>query len=165
MSKLIILSHVKDGIDIALTWKLSPVIVRMIQEHHGTGLVYFFYRRAEESREDGGDVDQEDFRYPGPKPSCKETAIILLADAVEAASRSLSRPTPARMGNLVREIVYRRISDGQLDDCDLTFNDVRLIIQQFEHVLTSTFHTRVKYPGQEDEEDEGPRQEHGSAGD
>ncbi|MEI6634899.1 MAG: HDIG domain-containing metalloprotein, partial [Chlamydiota bacterium] len=155
MSNLIILAHVKDGVDIALTWKLNPTIVRAIQEHHGTGLVYFFYRRAEESKAEGEEVVQEDFRYPGPKPRSKETAIILLADAVEAASRSLSRPTPGRLGNLVREIIYQRISDGQLDECDLTFNDIRLVIRKFEHVLTSTFHTRVKYPAREGGDDEG----------
>ena len=154
MSNLIILSHVKDGVDIALSQKLSPMIVRAIQEHHGTGLVYFFFHRAAQSRAEGEEVAQEDFRYPGPKPQSKETALILLADAVEAASRSLSHPTPGRIGNLVREIVYARISDGQLDECDLTFNEVRLIIQKFEHVLTSTFHTRVKYPSPESGDDE-----------
>jgi len=108
-------------------------------------------------------VAQEDFRYPGPKPRSKETALILLADAVEAASRCLSRPTPGRIGNFVREIVYTRISDGQLDECDLTFNEVRLIIQRFEHVLTSTFHARVKYPtpGGGDDEDQGGEQGQG----
>ncbi|HOE27614.1 MAG: HDIG domain-containing protein [Candidatus Aureabacteria bacterium] len=164
MSNLIILSHVKDGVDIALTWKLNPMIVRAIQEHHGTGLVYFFYHRAEQkSRAEGEEVAQEDFRYPGPKPRSKETALILLADAVEAASRCLSRPTPGRIGNFVREIVYTRISDGQLDECDLTFNEVRLIIQRFEHVLTSTFHARVKYPtpGGGDDEDQGGEQGQG----
>lgn len=161
MSNLIILAHVKDGVDIALTWKLNSTIVSAIQEHHGTGLVYFFYRRAEEAREEGEEVAPEDFRYPGPKPRSRETALILLADAVEAASRSLSRPTPGRLGNLVREIIYTRISDGQLNDCDLTFSHIQRIISRFERVLTSTFHTRVKYPEQEDGNDEDRGEEQG----
>jgi putative nucleotidyltransferase with HDIG domain len=149
MSSLIILSHVKDGIDMAIGNKLNRKIIDAVREHHGTGLVYFFYRRAAEARGEGEEVAQEDFRYPGPKPQSKETAILLLADAVEAASRSLDHPTPSRVGNLVRTIIYQRVVDGQLEECDLTFNDLRLIAERFEHILNSSFHTRVRYPERE----------------
>ncbi|MCX6358093.1 MAG: HDIG domain-containing protein, partial [Candidatus Aureabacteria bacterium] len=151
MSNLIILAHVKDGVDLAITYALSPKIVDAIREHHGTSLVYFFYRLAEETKARGEEIAQEDFRYGGPKPQTKETAIILLADAVEAASRSLNRPTPSRIRNLVRDIINQRIIDGQLDECDLTFNDLRLIAERFEHLLNSTFHARIKYPDRVEE--------------
>ncbi len=146
MSGLIIVSHVKDGVDIAVKHKLNRKIIDAIREHHGGGLVFFFYRRAEEAQEEREAVSQEDYRYPGPKPQSKETAILLLADAVEAASRSLTRPTPSRIKNLVREIINLRIMDGQLEECDLTFRDIHKIAERFEHILHGTFHTRVKYP-------------------
>jgi hypothetical protein len=151
MSSLIILAHVKDGVNMAVTYKLNRTIVDAIREHHGDSLVYFFYRRAEETKAEGEEVAQEDFRYAGPKPQSKETAILLLADAVEAASRSLSRPTPSRIKNLVQEIINQRIIDGQLDECDLTFNELRLIAERFEHILNSTFHARIKYPERDDD--------------
>ncbi|MDD5556898.1 MAG: HDIG domain-containing protein [bacterium] len=147
MSSLVIRSHVKDGLDMALRYKLSRPIINAIREHHGTGLVYYFYRRAEEEAQaEGEEVAQEDYRYGGPRPRSKETAILLLADAVEAASRSLDRPTPSRVTQLVWKIISQRIVDGQLNECDLTFNDIRLVAERFEHILNSTFHTRVKYP-------------------
>jgi len=165
MSNLIILAHVKDGVDMAVTNKLNGKIVETIRQHHGTGLVYFFYRLAEETKARDEKISQEDFRYSGPKPQDKETAIILLADAVEAASRSLGRPTPSRVRSLVREIINQRIIDGQLDESELTFNDLRLIGERFEHILNSTFHARIKYPAinsaveQEEGHDEGPGEE------
>jgi putative nucleotidyltransferase with HDIG domain len=146
MSGLIIISHVKDGIDMAIKHKLNKKIINSIKEHHGSGLVYFFYRRAEEAMEKKEEISQDDYRYPGPKPQSKESAILLLADAVEAASRSLTRPTPSRIKNLVKEIINFRIMDGQLDECNLTFRDLHLIAERFEHILHGTFHTRVKYP-------------------
>jgi cyclic-di-AMP phosphodiesterase PgpH len=151
MSSLIILSHVKDGVDMAITYKLNRKIIDAIRQHHGDSLVYFFYRRAEETKAEGEEVAQEDFRYEGPKPQSKETAILLLADSVEAASRSLGRPTPSRIKNLVQEIINQRIIDGQLDECDLTFNELRLIAERFEHMLNSTFHARIKYPERGDD--------------
>jgi putative nucleotidyltransferase with HDIG domain len=151
MSSSIIRAHVKDGVDMAVKYKLNRKIVDAIRQHHGDSLVYFFYRRAEESKAVGEQVAKEDFRYEGPKPQSKETAILLLADAVEAASRSLNRPTPSHIKNLVHEIINQRIIDGQLDECDLTFNELRLIAKRFEIILNSTFHARVKYP----ERDEG----------
>lgn len=149
MSGLIIGSHVKDGVDMAVKHKLNHAIIDAITQHHGKGLMYFFYHRAEEAKAKGEDVAQEDFRYLGPKPQSKETAILLLADAVEAASRSLDRPTPSRVRNLVRKVINQRIIDGQLDECDLTFRDLHRISERFEHILNGTFHTRVKYPEKE----------------
>lgn len=146
MSSQIIRAHVQDGIDLAVKYKLNMKIVDAIRQHHGDSLVYFFYRRAEESKAAGEEVAKEDFRYEGPKPQSKETAILLLADAVEAASRSLSRPTPSHVKGLVHEIINQRIIDGQLDECDLTFNELRLIAKRFELILNSTFHARIKYP-------------------
>ncbi len=151
MSSLIIRAHVKDGVDMAIRYKLNRKIIDAIREHHGNSLVYFFYRRAEETRAEGEEIAQDDFRYEGPKPQSKETAILLLADAVDAASRSLNRPTPSRVKNLVQEIINQRIIDGQLDECDLTFNDLRLIAERFEHMLNSTFHSRIKYPEREED--------------
>ena len=151
MSSLVILSHVRDGVDMAITYKLNRKIIDAIRQHHGDSLVYFFYRRAEETKAEGEEVAQEDFRYEGPKPQSKETAILLIADAVEAASRSLGRPTPSRIKNLVQEIINQRIIDGQLDECDLTFNELRLIAERFEHMLNSTFHARIKYPERGDD--------------
>lgn len=150
MSSLIIRAHVKDGIEWALRYKLNRKIVDAIRQHHGDSLVYFFYRRAEERKADGEEVAQEDFRYEGPKPQSKETAILLLADAVEAASRSLSKPTSSRIKGLVHEIINQRIIDGQLEECDLTFNELRLIAERFEIILNSTFHSRIKYPERDD---------------
>jgi putative nucleotidyltransferase with HDIG domain len=149
MSSSIIRAHVKDGVDMALKHKLNRKIVDAIRQHHGDSLVYFFYRRAEEGKAAGEEVAKEDFRYEGPKPQSKETAILLLADAVEAASRSLSMPTPARIKSLVHEIINQRIIDGQLEECDLTFNELRLIAERFELTLNSTFHARIKYPERE----------------
>ena len=163
MSSLIIRAHVKDGVDMAITYKLNRKIIDAIREHHGDSLVYFFYRRAEETRAEGEEIAQEDFRYEGPKPQRKETAILLLADAVDAASRSLDRPTPSRIKNLVQEIINQRIIDGQLDECDLTFNELRLIAERFEHTLNSTFHARIKYP-ERDEDAEGRELRHERSG-
>jgi cyclic-di-AMP phosphodiesterase PgpH len=160
MSALIIIAHVKEGVDLALKHKLNHRIIDIIQEHHGTSLVYYFYQRALQQQEDareGGkimkmreedvpDVREESFRYPGPKPQTKESAIVSLADMVESASRSLEKPTPQRIEQLVNELIEERIADGQLDDCDLTLGDVRLIKERFRFTLMSMLHSRIAYP-------------------
>jgi membrane-associated HD superfamily phosphohydrolase len=160
MSALIIIAHVKEGVDLALKHKLNHRIVDIIQEHHGTSLVYYFYQRALQQQEDareGGkimklreedvpDVREESFRYPGPKPQTKESAIVSLADMVESASRSLEKPTPQRIEQLVDELVEERIADGQLDDCDLTLGDVKLIQERFRFTLMTMLHSRIAYP-------------------
>src|SRR5947208_5070926 len=141
MSALIIIAHVKEGVDLALKHKLNRRIMDIIQEHHGTSLVYYFYQRAlqqqEEARaggkimnmreEDIPDVREESFRYSGPKPQTKESAIVSLADIVESASRSIEKPTPAKIEQLVNDIIDQRIADHQLDECDLTLSDIRII--------------------------------------
>jgi putative nucleotidyltransferase with HDIG domain len=160
MSVLVILSHVKEGVDLALKHKLKVPIIGAIQEHHGNSLVYYFYRRAldkqdevrklvEEGKareEDIPEVNEEDFRYPGPLPQTKESAIISLADSVESASRSLEKPTHSKIEQLVEDIVTARIKDGQLDDCDLTLREVALIKESFTKTLISMLHTRIAYP-------------------
>lgn len=144
LSTLIITAHVKDGLELAKEHKLPPVITSFITEHHGTDLVKYFYHRALETNE--GTVKESDFRYPGPKPQTKETAIVSLADAVEAAVRSLSKPTPGKIEGLVRKIIRDRLDDGQLDESDLTFKDLNKIADAFSKVLIGIFHGRVEYP-------------------
>src|SRR5581483_7400992 len=160
MSALIIIAHVKEGVDLALTHKLNQCIIDIIQEHHGTSLVYYFYQRALQQQEDaraGGkimnireedipEVEEESFRYPGHKLQTKESAIVSLADMVESASRSLEKPTPQRIEQLVNELIEERIADGQLDDCDLTLGDVKVIKERFRFTLMSMLHSRIAYP-------------------
>jgi uncharacterized domain HDIG len=163
MSALIIIAHVKEGVDLALKYKLNQRIIDIIQEHHGTSLVYYFYKRALQQHEDaraGGkimnlrehdipEVREESFRYSGPKPQTKESAIVSLADAVESASRSLEKPTPAKIEQLVNDIIDQRIADHQLDECDLTLNDIRIISDRFRFTLMTMLHSRIAYPKQE----------------
>lgn len=143
LSTLIITSHVKDGVELAKQYKLPLSLVDFITQHHGDDLVRFFYHKAVES---GQSVEEEDFRYPGPKPQSKETAIVMLADSVEAAVRSLSRPTPGRIEGLVRKIIKSRLSEGQLDESNLTLKDLDKIAHAFVQVLGGIFHTRIEYP-------------------
>src|SRR5436190_14604577 len=160
MSALIIIAHVKEGVDLALKYKLNQRIIDIIQEHHGTSLVYYFYMRAQQILEDaraGGkitkirpddvpEVSEERFRYSGPKPQTKESAIVSLADAVESASRSLEKPTPAKIEQLVNELIEERISDRQLDDCDLTLGELKIIAERFRFTLMTMLHSRIAYP-------------------
>jgi putative nucleotidyltransferase with HDIG domain len=160
MSALIIIAHVKEGVDLALKNGLNHNIIDIIQEHHGTSLVYYFFQRALQQQEDaraGGkimnmreedipEVREESFRYPGPKPQTKESAIVSLADIVESASRSLSKPTPVKVEQLVNELIEERIADGQLDECDLTLGDLRIIAERFRFTLMTMLHSRIAYP-------------------
>ncbi len=145
MSSLIITNHVKNGVEIAQQYKLNRKIIDIIGQHHGTGLVFYFFKRALEKVTDE-DVGEQSFRYPGPKPQTKEGACVLLADSVEAASRALDDPTPSRIKGLVRKIINNKFIDGQLDECDLTLKDLEKISEVFTHILTGIFHTRVEYP-------------------
>ena len=160
MSALIIIAHVKEGVDLALKYKLNQDVIDIIQQHHGTSLVYYFYQRAIQQQEDaraGGkimnireedipEVEEESFRYPGPKPQTKESAIVSLADIVESASRSLEKPTPQKIDQLVNELIEERIADGQLDECDLTLGELRIIAARFRFTLMTMLHTRIAYP-------------------
>lgn len=143
LSSLIIISHVKDGLELAKENKLPQQIQDIISQHHGDGLVSFFYRKA---LEENDEVPEESFHYEGPKPQTKEAALVALADNVEAAVRSMKQPTPGRVEGLVRKIVKDKLNDGQLDQCDLTFQDLDRIAIAFVRVLSGIFHSRVEYP-------------------
>ena len=147
MSSLILLSHVKEGVELARTHKLPKVIIDIIQQHHGTSVQTFFYQKAKEQHDDMTPISEEDFRYPGPKPQTRVAALVLMADAVEAASRVLTDITPARVSMLVDRIINHCFIDGQLDNCELTLKDIREIRSTFVYLLTSMYHKRVKYPG------------------
>ena len=163
MSAIVIIAHVKDGVDKAIKHKLNPKIIDVIREHHGDSLVQYFYHKAIEQRdnmadkvkeglenkEDIPEVDRKNFRYPGPCPSSRESAIISLADAVESASRSLKKPTPEKIRNLVNEIVMARVVDGQLDACDLSMSDIKKICKSFASTIRSMMHSRINYPKEE----------------
>ncbi len=155
MSALVIAAHVRDGLDLGRQHTLPQVVLDFIATHHGTSVMEYFFRKAEEQRgpEDAA-VDPADYRYPGPRPVTNEQAIVMLADSVEAASRSLDRPTPRRLEALVDGIVQARIAAGQLDTCALTFQDVARIRETFLAMLTGIYHSRVKYPGQDEEKAE-----------
>ena len=151
MSTLIIVAHVKEGVELARQYGLPQSIIDLIAEHHGTTLVEYFYRRAtERSQADphGGEVDEQAYRYPGPKPATRESAVLMLADAAESASRSLTEPTPARLAGLVHDIAMKRLLDGQFDECGLTLEELGLIEESLVKSLTAVYHGRVKYPDQ-----------------
>ncbi|HTY44551.1 MAG TPA: HDIG domain-containing protein [Patescibacteria group bacterium] len=152
MSKMVIMNHVRDGLELAKKYKLNASLYEFILQHHGTSLVYYFYRRALENLEGAQDVPQEGFRYPGPKPDRKETAIVLLADSVEAATRTLKEPAPADIEEMVRKIINNKFIDGQLDECDLTLKDLEKIAAVFIRILGGIYHSRVVYPHAESSE-------------
>ncbi len=168
MSALIIIAHVKEGVNLALRHKLNQEIIDVIRQHHGTSLVHYFYHRALEQRrdalerrksgagneEDVSEVQEETFRYPGPRPRFKESGIIHLADSLESASRSLEKPTPQKIDQLVRDIIDARIEDGQLNHCDLTLQDINKLADAFRATLQSMLHARIAYPRREDTERE-----------
>jgi putative nucleotidyltransferase with HDIG domain len=160
MSALIIIAHVKEGVDLALKYGLNQQVIDVIQQHHGTSLVFYFYKRALQQLEDaraGGkimkmreedipEVSEESFRYSGPKPQTRESAIISLADMVESASRSLEKPTLQKIEQLVADLIDQRLADHQLDECDLTLRDLNKIAERFRFTLMNMLHTRIAYP-------------------
>jgi putative nucleotidyltransferase with HDIG domain len=151
MSTLVIIAHIKDGADLARQHRLPQPIIDLIAQHHGTTRVEFFYDRATEQQHadpNGGEVDESSFRYPGPKPQTKEAAVLMLADAVESASRTLVDPTPARIESLVRELAEKRLHGGQFDESGLTLRELRTIEKSMVMSLTSIYHGRIKYPEQ-----------------
>lgn len=150
MSALIIASHVKDGLELGREYNLPEVVLNFIPTHHGSTLMEFFYRKAKELRgPEDPPVDEMEFRYPGPRPQTNEQGIVMLADSVEAASRSLDKPTPKRLEGLVDAIFRARTEDGQLDGCALTFADLNHIKETFLSILGGIYHFRVKYPDQD----------------
>lgn len=147
MSALIILSHVKEGVELAEKYRLGTKIKDIIKEHHGTSLVTYFYNRAKELEDPELHViEDKDFRYAGPNPQTKEAGIVMLADAVEASSRMLAEPTPKRIENHVQHVIENIFLDGQLDECELTLKDLHAIQKSFITILTGIFHQRIEYP-------------------
>jgi hypothetical protein len=150
MSSLVLTAHVKDGVELARKHGLGREIIDTIQQHHGTSLITYFYQKARERAETRGGkssiVKEEDFRYPGPKPQTKEAGLVMLADMVEAASRSLSEPTPSRIQGTVHKMINKAFSDGQLDECELTLKDLHEIAKNFNKTLAGIFHQRIRYP-------------------
>lgn len=170
MSALIIIAHVKEGVDLALKHNLNQEIIDVIQQHHGTSLVFYFYKRALQQQEDaraGGkimnireedipEVREESFRYSGPRPQTRECAIISLADCIESASRSLERVTPQKIDQLITDIVEKRLTDGQLRECDLTMRELEEVVESFKRTLQSMMHSRVAYPDERTEKRDTP---------
>ncbi len=147
MSKMIIIGHVKDGLEMAADYKLPKVLHQFIATHHGTTLVEYFFHEAHKIDGDGGRPPNEaDFRYPGPKPQNRETAIVMLCDAVEGASRALADPTPTRIENIVNTLLMKRLLDGQFDECNITMKELRLVESRVVSTLCGMYHGRIAYP-------------------
>ena len=143
VSAQIVLEHVRGGLELARKYRLPQGVAAFIPEHHGTGLVTYFYRKASQER---SEVDATDFTYPGPKPQTRETALGMLADSVEAAVRSSPDHSPERIDALVDEVISERVAEGQMDDCDLTLRDLKTIAESFKATLRGVYHPRLEYP-------------------
>ena len=145
MSALIIKSHVKEGVELAERYRMPKEIIDFITQHHGQSLIEYFYDKAVKEAEGGEPVDEALYRYPGPKPQTKEAGIIMLADSVEAASRTISDPTPAKIQGLVQKMINRVFASGELDECNLKLSDLHLIAGAFTRVLSGIYHRRIEY--------------------
>ena len=143
LSALIITAHVREGMELAQQYRLPKEVTDIIQQHHGTSLVSYFYNKAAEN---DSSVYEADFRYGGEKPSSREAALVMLADSAEAAVRTVKKPTPPRLEAAIRKIVDAKIDDGQLDRADLTLADIETIIQVYSKMLSANYHNRVEYP-------------------
>ncbi|MGQ9687962.1 MAG: HD family phosphohydrolase [Desulfobaccales bacterium] len=146
MSSLILTAHVKDGVELARKERLGDAICDIIQQHHGTCLISYFYTKAKNQAADPSKVNIDDYRYPGPRPQTKEAGLVLVADQVEAASKTLTDPTPARIQGMVQKIVNNIFADGQLDECELTLKELNHIAKHCTKILSGMFHHRVAYP-------------------
>ncbi|NLA26148.1 MAG: HD domain-containing protein, partial [Firmicutes bacterium] len=138
--------HVKDGVELARKHRLPAVIEEIIQQHHGTSLISYFYQQALEDRGDVEQIYDEKFRYEGPLPQTKEAAIIMLADSVEAGVRSLPKPVGNRVEGMVRRIIKDRLNNGQMDESDLTLKELDLIGEAFVKIMAGIYHSRIEYP-------------------
>ncbi len=156
MSNLILISHVKDGVELAYENRLPQPIIEIIRQHHGNSLTPFFYKHK------GADAQEEDFRYPCPRPRTKESALVLLADSIEAASRDLKHPTAKSIRNLVRRIVDEKLLDGQLNECPLNLRDLDMAVESFIRTLISSFHRRISYPSEKEKTEYDSRSEKSS---
>jgi membrane-associated HD superfamily phosphohydrolase len=152
MSTLIIIGHVKDGVELARQHNLPSRLIDFIEQHHGTTVVEYFFHEAE--RKAGDDPDyrtdalESSFRYPGPRPQTREAGVMMLADAVESASRTVSDPTPKRLESLVHRVTINRLLDGQFEQSGLTLTDLSLVEESLTKSLTGIYHGRVTYPEQ-----------------
>ena len=144
MSALILIAHVKNGVELARKNKLGQVIIDAIQQHHGTSTISYFYEKAKKAKGEEA-VKIDDFRYPGPRPQTREAGLVMLADVVEAASRTLENPTPSRIQGLVQNLINKIFSDGQLDHCELTLRDLHRIANSFNKILNGIHHHRIEY--------------------
>jgi len=153
MSVLILLSHVKEGRELAQQHNLGSSLTNIIEQHHGTSLIRYFWLRAQEMKEHGENVNdnEADYRYPGPKPQTREAGLVMLADSVEAATRSLQKPTPERIQGMVQRVINMIFRDGQLNDCEITLKDLHMIARAFTQTLVALYHNRPVYPGQRED--------------
>jgi putative nucleotidyltransferase with HDIG domain len=149
MSSLVIISHVKEGCELAADFRLGRQIIDIIRQHHGTRLVTYFFDKAKKDRDPSiRSIPESDFRYPGPKPRSREAALVLLGDVVEASSRALTNPTPSRIRNLVEDRIMEVLHEGQLDESELTFQELHIVQESFVRILIGIFHHRIDYPVQ-----------------
>lgn len=155
LSTLIITSHVKDGLEMAKEHNLPKVIQDIIVQHHGTTLVKYFYYMAKNNSENPEEIKEADFRYPGPIPQTKEAGIVMLADGVEAAVRSIKDPTQGKIEEMVNNIIKDKLNDGQLDHCDLTLKDLDKIRKAFLNTLNGIYHRRIEYPSESKKQNKG----------
>ena len=147
MSRTLLVAHVKDGVELGMEHKLGKPIIDGVLQHHGTTVISYFYNKAIDLKEEASaEIVEEEFRYPGPKPQFSEAALCMLADSIEAASRSLDEPTPVRLQNIVRNIVQKKFLDGQLDECSLTLRDLSKVENAFTRILLGIYHQRIDYP-------------------
>ena len=152
MSLLIILGHVKDGVEMAKEYKLPRVLFQFIEEHHGTTVVRYFHHMANEkqpriaSGKHDREVPEAEFRYNGPKPRSRESAVLMLCDGVEGAIRAVHEPTPSRIESVLHQVVTNRLNDGQFDDCDITLKELRQVEDSLVKSLCAIYHGRVAYP-------------------
>ena len=147
MSALILIKHAKEGVDLAEKYRLPEPVVNAIKQHHGTSLIKFFYEKAKEMENPEVDtITEEEFRYPGPKPQTREAGILMLADVVKSAARTLREPNVAKIQGMVQNLINRIFTDGQLDECELTLKDLHEITKAFVKVLGAMYHSRPDYP-------------------
>jgi putative nucleotidyltransferase with HDIG domain len=146
LSANIIISHARDGVRLAQKYKVPKVLQDFMLQHHGTTPVIYFYHKSKNNNDNSQDVKLDDFRYGGPKPQSPETAIVMLADTVEAAVRSMQEPTPEKIDDLIRKLIREKLEDGQLDECRLTLKDLDTIATAFKNTICGIFHERVEYP-------------------
>ncbi|HOW16200.1 MAG TPA: HD domain-containing protein, partial [bacterium] len=150
MSSRILVSHVRDGVKLGREYNLGKPIVDIVEQHHGTSLMKFFYAKAVEANKE---VDEMDYRYPGPKPKSREAVLVMIADSCEAACRTLEEPTPARIKNTVDNIVNNIFADGQFDESNITLKRLKIISNVYTKILIALHHSRIEYPEMQTSED------------